>query len=48
MNLGMLFVVKAPHSLLFKSTSMTSLIGPVAKTLHSQHRGPRFDPWSGN
>ena len=22
--------------------------GPVAKTLHSQCRGPRFDPWSGN
>ena len=26
----------------------TSLVGPVAKTLHSQHRGPRFHPWSGN
>ena len=22
--------------------------GPVAKTLHSQCRGPRFDPWSWN
>ena len=22
--------------------------GPVAKTLHSQCRGPRFDPWLGN
>ena len=22
--------------------------GPVAKTLHSQSRGPRFDPWSGD
>ena len=22
--------------------------GPVAKTLHSQCRGPGFDPWSGN
>ena len=22
--------------------------GPVAKTLHSQRRGPEFDPWSGN
>ena len=22
--------------------------GPVAKTLHSQRRGPRFIPWSGN
>ena len=22
--------------------------GPVTKTLHSQWRGPRFDPWSGN
>ena len=22
--------------------------GPVAKTLHSQCRGPRFNPWSGN
>ena len=22
--------------------------GPVAKTLHSQCRGPRFDPCSGN
>ena len=22
--------------------------GPVAKTLHSQHRGLRFDLWSGN
>ena len=22
--------------------------GPVAKTLHSQCSGPRFDPWSGN
>ena len=22
--------------------------GPVAKTLHSQCRGPRFDPWTGN
>ena len=22
--------------------------GPVAMTLHSQSRGPRFDPWSGN
>ena len=22
--------------------------GPVAKTLHSQCRGPRFSPWSGN
>ena len=22
--------------------------GPVAKTLQSQCRGPRFDPWSGN
>ena len=22
--------------------------GPVAKTLLSQCRGPRFDPWSGN
>ena len=21
--------------------------GPVAKTLHSQGRGPGFDPWSG-
>ena len=21
---------------------------PVAKTLHSHCRGPRFDPWSGN
>ena len=21
---------------------------PAAKTLHSQCRGPRFDPWSGN
>jgi len=26
----------------------TSLVGPVAKTLLSQYRGPRFDPWSGN
>ena len=26
----------------------TSLVGPVAKTLHAQYRGPRFDPWSGN
>ena len=22
--------------------------GPEAMTLHSQCRGPRFDPWSGN
>ena len=22
--------------------------GPVAKTPHSQFRGPRFNPWSGN
>ena len=22
--------------------------GPVVKTPHSQCRGPRFDPWSGN
>ena len=22
--------------------------GPVAKTLRSQHRGPQFNPWSGN
>ena len=22
--------------------------GPVVKTLHSQCRGPGFDPWSGN
>ena len=22
--------------------------GPVAETLHSQCRGPRFDPWSEN
>ena len=22
--------------------------GPVAKTNHSQCRGPGFDPWSGN
>ena len=22
--------------------------GTVAKTLCSQHRGPKFDPWSGN
>ena len=22
--------------------------GTVAKTLNSQYRGPRFDPWSGN
>ena len=22
--------------------------GPVAKTLHSQYRGPGFDLWSGN
>ena len=22
--------------------------GPVAKTLHSQCRGPGFNPWSGN
>ena len=22
--------------------------GPVAKTVHSQWRGPRFNPWSGN
>ena len=22
--------------------------GPVSKTPHSYHRGPRFDPWSGN
>ena len=22
--------------------------GPVGKTPHSQCRGPRFDPWSGN
>ena len=22
--------------------------GPVAKTLHSQCRGPGFDPWSGD
>ena len=22
--------------------------GPVAKTPHSQCRGPGFDPWSGN
>ena len=22
--------------------------GPLAKTLHSQCRGPEFDPWSGN
>ena len=22
--------------------------GPVAKTTHSQCRGPGFDPWSGN
>ena len=22
--------------------------GPVAKILHSQCRGPRFDPWSGS
>ena len=22
--------------------------GPVAKIPHSQSRGPRFDPWSGN
>ena len=22
--------------------------GPVAKTLHSQCMGPRFNPWSGN
>ena len=25
-----------------------SLGGPVAKTLHSQLRGPGFDPWSGD
>ena len=22
--------------------------GPLAKTLRSQYKGPRFDPWSGN
>ena len=22
--------------------------GPVVKNLHSQHKRPRFDPWSGN
>ena len=22
--------------------------GPMAKTQHSQHKGPGFDPWSGN
>ena len=22
--------------------------GPVAKILGFQHRGPKFDPWSGN
>lgn len=22
--------------------------GPVAKILHSQSRGPKFDPWLGN
>ena len=22
--------------------------GPVAKPLHSESRGPGFDPWSGN
>ena len=28
--------------------AMNFSCGPVAKTLHSQHRRPRFDPWSGS
>ena len=31
-----------------EAESKTDQIGPVAKTLHSQCRGPGFSPWSGN
>ena len=31
-----------------KTNSKDFLDGPVAKTLISQLRGHRFDPWSGN
>ena len=32
----------------FETKIMTLPGGPVVTTLHSQYRGPRFDPWSGN
>ena len=32
----------------FKSKCRDFPGGPVAKTLHPQSRGPRFDPWSEN
>ena len=32
----------------YKKNIEASLVGPVAKTLCSQCRGPRIDPWSGN
>ena len=42
-----IYSVKRPiHA--YKETEMDFPSGPVAKTTHSQCRGPRFDPWSGN
>ena len=31
-----------------REIAMNFSCGPMAKTLHSQHRRPRFDPWSGS
>ena len=41
-------VYKLPSLNLIKKLGWASLGGLVAKTLHSQCRGPRFDPGSGN
>ena len=32
----------------FKEGARDFPVGPVAKTGHSQCKGSRFDPWSGN
>ena len=32
----------------FKDNAGDFPVGPVAKTRHSQCKGSRFDPWSGN
>ena len=36
------------HPELLKGLSCNFPGGSMAETLHAQHRGLRFDPWSGN
>ena len=39
---------RSVHFELQQATAWDFPDGPVAKPLHYQCRGPRFDPWSGN